>query len=550
MANKRKRLGEMLVDAGLVTQEQVAKALEYSKKNGIRLGRALIRLNFVDEDDVIRTISDQLNIPHVDVGNILFDPEVVTLVPETFARKNKLIPLFLVDDTLTVAVSDPLNVYIIDDLANIVERRVNVVISSEQDIQTALDHFYARETDVADAIEVGGLDAAELGANEKPVIKLVNTMLITAIQNEASDIHVEPGKTKLRIRFRVDGVLHEERFQIPNYLNAAVISRIKIMADLDIAEKRSPQDGRFPLDVGGRSFDVRVSTLPTIFGEKIVMRLLDKSSILVGLESLGLSDSDYEAMVKTLHEVNGVVLVTGPTGSGKTTTLYSALQMLNSEEKNIITVEDPVEYQLKDVNQVQVNPQAGITFASGLRSILRQDPDIIMVGEIRDGETADIAIQAALTGHLVLSTLHTNNAVSTISRLLEMKVEPFLLASSIRAVVGQRLVRKICPKCITTHKAVEAERTVLQAAPGEEIELYHGKGCNFCKDTGYKGRTAVFEILVPSRQLRDVIVRKGSPDELLDVAKQGGFQSMRLHGLKKVRKGITTLEEILRVTRE
>ncbi|NOZ13366.1 MAG: Flp pilus assembly complex ATPase component [Acidobacteria bacterium] len=546
---QRKRLGEMLVDAGLVTKEQVNKALEYSRKNGTRLGKALIRMNILEEEDIIKTISKQLNIPYVDVGNILFDPEIVTLIPEAFARKNKVIPLFLVDDTLTVAISDPLNVYIIDDLANIVGKKINVVISTETDIENALKNFYAGGSSLSDSLGIEGLEFQETGANEKPVIKLVNNILISAVKEEASDIHVEPGKTKLRIRFRVDGVLHTHKVQIPTYLNAAVISRIKIMGDLDIAEKRSPQDGRFPLDISGKKLDVRVSTLPTIFGEKIVLRLLDKSNILVGLDSLGIDEIDYNSVLDALKTVNGIILVTGPTGSGKTTTLYSALQMLNSEDKNIITVEDPVEYQLKHVNQVQVNPQAGITFASGLRSILRQDPDIIMVGEIRDAETAEIAVQAALTGHLVLSTLHTNNAVSTISRLLDMKVEPFLLASSVRAIIAQRLVRKICPHCIEAYPAADAERAMLGTRHPGEITLYHGKGCNFCNKTGYKGRTGLYEILRPDRKIRNLIMNRRPMDELEDAALTSGFISMRKQGIRKVLKGITSLEEVLRVTR-
>ncbi|RLE15729.1 MAG: type II secretion system protein GspE [Acidobacteria bacterium] len=549
-AKQRKRLGEMLVEAGLVTKEQINKALEYSRKHGVRLGKALVRMNIVEEEDIIKTISEQLNIPYVDVGNILFDPEIVVLIPEAFARKNKVIPLFLVDDTLTVAISDPLNVYIIDDLANIVGKKINVVISTESDIETALKNFYANEGTISEAFAIEGLESRETGANEKPVIKLVNNILISAVKEEASDIHLEPGKTKLRVRFRVDGVLHTHKIKIPTYLNAAIISRIKIMGDLDIAEKRSPQDGRFPLDISGKKLDVRVSTLPTIFGEKIVLRLLDKSNILVGLDSLGIDETDFEIVLDALKTVNGILLVTGPTGSGKTTTLYAALQMLNSEDKNIITVEDPVEYQLKHVNQVQVNPQAGITFASGLRSILRQDPDIIMVGEIRDAETAEIAVQAALTGHLVLSTLHTNNAVSTISRLIDMKVEPFLLASSIRAIIAQRLVRKLCPHCIEAYPAAEAERAVLGDQTSGEITLYHGKGCNFCNKTGYKGRTGLYEILRPDRKIRNLVMNRRPMDELEDAALASGFTPMRKQGIRKVLKGITSLEEVLRVTRD
>jgi len=545
----KKRLGEMLIEAGLIDNLQLEKALEFGKKHGLRLGKALTRLNMCAEEDIIKVISEQLDIPYLDVGNILFDPDVVTMVPENFAKRNTVLPLFLVEDTLTVAVADPLNIYLIDDLANITSKKINVVLSTETDIQNALKNFYSSESTIKEIQVAQGESDDAIEGGDKPVIKMVNKILLSAIEAEASDIHIEPGKTKMKVRFRVDGVLRVFKIQIPTYLSNALISRIKIMANLDIAEKRAPQDGRFPLNISGHDYDVRVSTLPVIFGEKIVMRLLDKSSILVGMDSLGLTTEQHLIMTRSLSEVNGIILVTGPTGSGKTTTLYSALQLLNSESRNIITVEDPVEYQLKDVNQVQVNPQAGVTFASGLRSILRQDPDIIMVGEIRDSETAEIAVQAALTGHLVLSTLHTNDAIATVSRLLEMDIEPFLLASSIRAIVGQRLIRKLCPKCAELSSATEEEKEILKIPVSQDIQIKRAKGCAFCNQTGYKGRIGLYEILSPDKTIRSLISKKATPDEILDYALRNGFTKMRDNGLEKVKNGITTIEEVMRVTR-
>ncbi len=546
MATERKKIGQILKESGLITDEQLEEALSYAKKHNLRLGEALIQLNFVREEDILRAISHQLNIPYLEVGSMLFDPEVVGLLPENFCKRNKVIPLFLVDDTLTVAVADPLNIYLIDDIASMTGKKVNVVVSSAKEIEKALEHFYAR----AD-FEVLNLDDENLETDlvDKPVIKLVNNILMQASQKEASDIHIEPGKTKLRIRFRIDGILREQDFNIPYSLNSAVISRIKILSNMDIAEKRSPQDGRIQLKLGMKDYDIRVSTLPTIYGEKIVMRLLDKSSASVGLTSLGLNERHLKTIKKLLNQPNGIILVTGPTGSGKTTTLYSCLKELNSEDKNIITIEDPVEYQFDNINQVQVNPQAGITFANGLRAILRQDPDIIMVGEIRDKETAEIAVQAALTGHLVLSTIHTNDASSTISRLIEMEIEPFLLASSIRAIIGQRLVRKICPNCEVSYIARDDEKMVLGYPLNETLKLKKGKGCSICSNTGYKGRTGIYEILIVNSEIRKMIVGKKTPDEIIEKAKKLGYITMQQDGFNKVIEGITTLEEVLRVTR-
>ncbi len=545
MATERKRIGQILLENGLITEEQLEEALSYAKKHNLRLGEALIQLNYITEDDLLKAISKQLNIPYLEVGNMLFDPEVVGLLPENFCKRNKVIPLFLVDDTLTVAVSDPLNIYLIDDIASIAGKKINVVVSSGKEIERALEHFYAKGD-----INVLNLEEESEGELvDKPVIKLVNNILLQASQRDASDIHIEPGKSRIRIRFRIDGILKEQDFNIPFSMTSAIISRVKILANMDIAEKRSPQDGRIQLKLGVKDYDIRVSTLPTIYGEKIVMRLLDKSSSSVGLESLGLNKRELKIIKTLLKQPNGIILVTGPTGSGKTTTLYSCLKELNSEEKNIITIEDPVEYQFDNINQVQVNPQAGVTFANGLRAILRQDPDIIMVGEIRDKETAEIAVQAALTGHLVLSTIHTNDASSTISRLIEMDIEPFLIASSIRAIIGQRLVRKVCPNCRVDYLARDDEKMVLGYPLNENLKLKKGRGCSMCSETGYKGRTGIYEILTVNSEIRKMIVEKKTPDEIIEKAKRMGYITMQQDGFKKVLKGITTLEEVLRVTR-
>ncbi len=546
MAKERKKIGEILKENGLLTDEQLKEALDYAKKHNLRLGEALIQLNFVSEEDILKAISHQLNIPYLEVGNMLFDPEVVGMLPESFCKRNKVIPLFLVENTLTVAVADPLNIYLIDDIASITGKKINVVVSSQGEIEKALEHIYTKtEFDILNIED----DSQESELVDKPVIKLVNNILMQASQKEASDIHIEPGKNKLRIRYRIDGVLREQDFNIPYSLSSAVVSRIKILSNMDIAEKRSPQDGRIQLKLGLKDYDIRVSTLPTIYGEKIVMRLLDKSATSVGLNTLGLNKKHFSTIKKLLKQTNGIILVTGPTGSGKTTTLYSCLKELNSEDKNIITIEDPVEYQFDNINQVQVNPQAGITFANGLRAILRQDPDIIMVGEIRDKETAEIAVQAALTGHLVLSTIHTNDASSTISRLIEMEIEPFLLASSIRAIIGQRLVRKICPNCLTKYSARDDEKIILNFPLNEPLTLKKGTGCSMCSNTGYKGRTGIYEILIINSEIRKMIVEKKTPDEIIKKAKLSGYTTMQQDGFKKVLDGLTTLEEVLRVTR-
>ncbi|TAK01907.1 MAG: type II secretion system protein GspE, partial [Candidatus Manganitrophaceae bacterium] len=452
---KRKMLGEMLIAEGLLSNEQLKRALTEQKTHGGRIGVVLKSLGLVTEDDIIKVLGKQMGIHYVDLSGIIIEPEVIQIIPEMLARRHQVIPLYKKGSVLTLAMADPLNVFAIDDVKRATGSEVEPMMSKESDVMKAIDRYYSGTSSLEEAAREAdrqGFGTAEEGdavlelsklAEDTPVVKFVNTMITQAIKEGSSDIHIEPDADVLRIRFRRDGLLREV-MTAPRNLQSGVASRIKIMADLDIAEKRVPQDGRIQMKMGDRDIDIRLSTLPTLFGEKIVMRLLDKSRLLLSLSDLGFSNEALQTFEKMIQRPYGLVLVTGPTGSGKTTTIYSALKQLSSVEKNIVTIEDPVEYQIKLINQVPVNTKVGVSFANGLRSILRQDPDIVMVGEIRDRETATIAIQAALTGHLVLSTLHTNDAAGAIARLVDMGVEPFLVASSLIGIAAQRLVRKVC----------------------------------------------------------------------------------------------------------
>jgi len=508
------------------------------------------------------------------------------------ARRHQLIPLYKKDRTLTLAMVDPLNVFAVDDIRRLTGMEIEPVVSSETEIMKAIDRFYSmtgtmeeavRTFDVRRAkpdrrtglnrrrgdmlvedqffIDAQGTELAfgeegislETIAEDAPVVKLVNTMIAQAVREGASDIHIEPDAEVLRIRYRVDGILREVMTP-PRNLQAGVVSRIKIMANLDIAEKRVPQDGRIQMKVGAKDIDIRLSTLPTIFGEKLVMRLLDKSSVLLGLEELGPTTDILAKFEKMILRPYGLLLVTGPTGSGKTTTLYAALNRISSVERNVVTIEDPVEYQLKYINQVQVNTKAGVTFANGLRAILRQDPDVVMVGEIRDTETATIAVQAALTGHLVLSTLHTNDAAGAVARLLDMGAEPFLVASSLIGVMAQRLVRKVCVHCkgpfTPTPDLIKSLNLEKLMSGKREFRLVKGTGCQACRNTGYSGRIGIYELLPIDEAVRNLIVSKASSNTIRNQAVQAGFTGLRLHGLAAALKGLTTLEEVLRVTQE
>ncbi|MDW8155274.1 MAG: type II secretion system ATPase GspE [Armatimonadota bacterium] len=554
---RREALGGILVRMGLLNESQLQQALDIQARTGERLGRILVRMGLVTEEDLAKAIGVQWGYPYVSLSNTAVDPEVVRLVPQHIASRHKVLAFGRNGDRLLVALVDPLNLLALDDVRLVTGMDVEARITTEDELMQAINKYYhvgsifeqavVTEEEALSEEEVS-IDRLREMVDEAPVVKLVNVILDQAIREGASDIHIEPHRNGLHVRYRIDGVLHDV-MSPPKNLKAALVSRIKIIANLDIAERRRPQDGRIHLKVDGRDIDLRVSTLPTMFGEKVVMRILDQSNALISLNRLGMA-SDVQAQWEELaSKPYGMILVTGPTGSGKTTTLYATLSKINTLDKNIITVEDPVEYQLPRINQVQVNPKAGLTFATGLRSILRQDPDVIMVGEIRDRETAEIAVQAALTGHLVLSTLHTNDAPSAFTRLIDMGIEPFLITSSVIGVLAQRLARTICPKCKEAYRPPrEAVRRLSEElAEEQDLVLYRGAGCEFCRQTGYKGRTGVYELLVVTDRIRERVVQRASSTEIRDVARSEGFRTMRDDGIRKVLEGVTTIEEILRV---
>ncbi len=561
---QRKSLGESLVEQKIITADQLKSASKESEKSGEPLRKTLVKLGLVSEKDISDFFEEQLGIPRVDLKNYLIDSKMISLVPESLAKKYNLIPLFKTGDTLTVATADPLNVVAMDEVRIKTKSNIEPAVATESEIKNAINQYYGVGGSIEDVINSIDMKSLEIEegkeeiepeklrniAEEAPIIKLVNLIILQAIRDKASDIHVEPEEDNMRIRFRVDGILHEEA-TIPKQMQAAVLSRMKIMSDMNIATKRIPQDGRFRLNIEGGQIDMRVSSLPTLFGENIVMRILDTTSILIGLERLGLDEQNLEKFKSLIVKPHGIILVTGPTGSGKTTTLYSALNTINTPDKNIITVEDPVEYQLKMVRQSQINPKAGLTFATGLRSILRQDPDIIMVGEIRDLETAEISVQAALTGHLVFSTLHTNDAPSSLTRLIDMGVEPFLISSSVIGIVAQRLVRTICENCKQSYvPSKEVIDEIGVELPKGDLKFYRGAGCKSCKNTGYKGRMGIFEMLTLNDKIRDLILAKTSSAQIKHVAQEAGMRTLREDGIAKVLTGITTIDEVIRVTQE
>ena len=559
---ERKSLGEAMVELGLITPEKLKRAKEEAESTKESLRHVLVKLGMVDEDDIVSFIEEQMGIPRIDFSNYIIDPKVIDLIPESLARKRLLIPLFKIGETLTIAMADPMDIFAIDEVRLKTDCQVDPVVVSEKDLLRVFDQYYgSRGTmeDIVKSIDKGKLglregEEPELKAlaglvEEAPVVKLVNLVIMEAIKAGASDIHIEPEENTLRTRYRVDGVLHETTTP-PKHLQSAVISRIKILSGMDIAERRVPQDGRFQLKVEGRQIDCRVSTIPTVYGENVVMRLLDLTNVLLGLKDLGFSHEALNSYERLIRKPYGIILVTGPTGSGKTTTLYSSLSVINSPEKNIVTIEDPIEYRMEFVRQMQINPKAGLTFANGLRSILRQDPDIIMVGEVRDLDTAEVAIQAALTGHLVLSTMHTNDAPGAITRLVDMGVEPFLVASSVTAVLAQRLVRLICKDCKETYAPSEEILRDVGLAGAKNIKFYRGRGCDNCMHTGYKGRVGIFELMLPSDEIRTLAVAKASTTEIRKAALKNGMKTMQEDGIEKVKTGATTLEEVLRVTQE
>jgi type IV pilus assembly protein PilB len=561
---QRKSLGESLVEQKIITDEQLKSAVKESEKSGEPLRKILVKLGLASDEDICNFFEEQLGIPRIDLKNFLIDSKILSLVPESLAKKYNLIPLFKTGDTLTIATAEPLNVIALDELRIKTKSNIEPTVATETEVRNAINQYYGVGGSIEDVIRSIDMKALAIEegkeeiepeklknlAEEAPIIKLVNLIILQAIREKASDIHVEPEDDSLQIRFRVDGILHDQ-VTIPKQMQAAVLSRMKIMSDMNIALKRIPQDGRFRLNIEGGQIDMRVSSLPTIFGENIVMRLLDTTSILIGLEKLGFDEQNLEQFKSLIVKPHGIILVTGPTGSGKTTTLYSALNSINTPDKNIITIEDPVEYQLKMVRQSQINPKGGLTFATGLRSILRQDPDVIMVGEIRDLETAEISVQSALTGHLVFSTLHTNDAPSSLTRLIDMGVEPFLISSSVIGIIAQRLVRTICPACKQAYSpSKEIINDIGVKLPEGNLKFYKGTGCKACKNTGYKGRIGIFEILMLDDKIRDLILAKTSSSQIKRIAHEAGMRTLREDGITKVLAGATTIDEVIRVTQE
>ncbi len=538
----KKKFGDILVESGLISATQLDQALAFGRERGLKLGESLQKLGFVNEEAVAKTLARQLKIPYVDFNKIVLDQEVVSLLPETVARKHKAIVLGKRPNKTLVAFSDPLNIFAIDEVVAHLPGRMVTCVAEESKISAAIDRFYKGVS--ADKYQQ---EKESEEGDESEAVMAVNDMILDAVRSSASDIHLEPQTREVRIRFRVDGLLKKAK-EFPLEMLPSLVSRIKILSGLDIGERRKPQDGRFELPVAGRSFDIRVSTLPVSNGEKVVMRLLDKSKVKVNLRNLGFEPEQQQKFEQSLLMPHEIILVTGPTGSGKTTTLYGALNFINSVEKNIVTVEDPLEYELRGVNQVQVNPKADLTFASALRSILRQDPDVVMIGEIRDIETAEIAVQAALTGHLVLSTLHTNDACGAVARLIDMDIPPFLIASSLNLVLGQRLVRMLCKHCKTKFIPPESVLQDLGLNPAEEYIFYEPAGCDKCDDSGFRGRIAIYEVLTISKEIEKLIMEKASSHEINRQAITEGFEPLRQAGLKKVLTGSTSLDEILRVT--
>ncbi|WAA12844.1 GspE/PulE family protein [Fervidibacillus halotolerans] len=544
----RKRLGDLLIEAGIITLEQ----LEYTLKNKSpdeKLGDALLREGYITEQQLIEVLEFQLGIPHINIYQYPIDPEAVQLVPKELAKRYYAMPIRRDKNKLMVAMADPMDYFAIEELRMATGFQIEPAIATKDELYRTIMKYYDLQESMEEIMGDLTVDTPvdeSVVDDDSPVVRLVNQIIANAIAQRASDIHFDPQETDFRVRIRVDGILHSER-SLPKHMQNVIVARIKIMANLNITETRLPQDGRIKTTINFKPVDIRVSSLPTIYGEKIVMRILDLSNALNKLEKVGFSDEHLQMFENMLKKPNGILLITGPTGSGKSSTLYAALNELNSDTVNIITVEDPVEYQLEGINQIQVNEQIGLTFANGLRSILRQDPDIIMIGEIRDTETAEVAMRASLTGHLVLSTLHTNSAVEAISRLQDMGIEPFLISSSVIGVVAQRLVRKVCRDCQETVPATEREKQIF-ASRGLTIDtVKRGRGCPSCNMTGYRGRTAIHEILPVDDTIRKLILNSASTTEIRDYVRKIRMKFLIDDGLMKVKQGLTTTEEILRV---
>ena len=552
---ERKRLGDMLLEAGKISLAQLNRALETQRKTKRRLGEVLIDQGLLTEDEIADVLAQQLSLERIDLEKTFVEQDMARSIPKEVALKYTAIPIFMRDGKLVVAMNDPLNMLAIDDICFITQKKIQPAVATKKQIEKAIEIYYSKQ-DADQAIEelkrefTASVEESQRTGMElsddvqaAPAVRLTNSIINQAIATNASDIHIEPFENYVAVRYRVDGVLFESN-RIPQNLYSAVSTRIKIMAGMNIAEKRLPQDGRIELEVKGRSYDFRVSSLPTVFGEKIVIRVLDRTTFDYTRDKLGFTERENEMMDKIIRMPYGIVLLTGPTGSGKTTTLYSLLSEVNTPDKNIVTIEDPVEYMLPGINQVQVNPKAGLTFAAGLRSILRQDPDIIMIGEIRDEETAQIAVRAAITGHLVLSTLHTNDAPGAITRLVDMGVEPYLAADAIVAVIAQRLVRKLCPNCREPYTAEGNEMMILNL--DKPVRLYRAVGCPACQNSGYRGRTAIHEVMMVGREHRNIIARGGSAEEIREVSISQGMVDLYESCRRLVLDGVTSIQEMVR----
>jgi type IV pilus assembly protein PilB len=560
----RKPLGQLLLAKGVIQQDQLDRALEEQKRSGHQklLGEVMVEMRICTEDQIVEALAQAYSVPYARVSPRIADPKVIQVLPKEFLEKHQTLPLYLVEGVLTVAVPEPANVFLLEEIERLSGYQVQVVAATARDIKSTLQAYLPNDKvfvidDIIEEVEpseftlieqpVADIVNLEAAAGDSPVIKLVNYIIYNAVKDSASDIHVEPGDNMLRIRYRIDGCL-TEKMRPPHQMHAAVASRIKIMAGLDISERRLPQDGGIHVMMDKRPIDLRVSTMPGKHGEKVVIRVIDNEKASVNLEKLGFGYDTLKAWRKLINLPNGIVLVTGPTGSGKSTTLYASLQELNHGEVNICTVEDPIEYALSGVNQFQVNEKAGFTFASALRSLLRQDPDILMIGEVRDIETAKLATQAALTGHLVLSTLHTNDAAAAITRLYNLGIEPYLVGATVVGVMAQRLVRKLCQHCKEAYQPGMNEKRQIERLAGNIDTLYKAKGCSRCRNLGFSGRIGIYELLVPDDAMIELISQGAALNDLRDIAKKQGMTPLRGDGMEKVKAGITTLEEIYRVT--
>ena len=563
-AEKKLQLGQLLQSRQIVTARQIENALAVQKQTGHQklLGEVLVELSYCTENQIASALAEAYDLPYAQITPKICDPTVVELLPRDFLEEHIILPLFKVDDTFTVAMSEPSNVFLIDEIQRLTNCKVQIVCATVKDINATLQIYMPSanvfviddiidETDLDDFAMIERIteDISDLEevAGQSPVVKLVNYLLYNAVRENASDVHVEPDDKKLKVRYRVDGGLYE-KMSPPYQMHSAIVSRIKIMAELDIAQRRLPQDGSIHVLMEGRPIDLRVSVMPGNFGEKVVVRIIDARKILTNLEVLGFNYDNLQLFKTKIKSSNGIVLVTGPTGSGKNTTLYAALMEISNEQVNICTVEDPVECNITGVNQFQVNEAAGFNFSTALRSLLRQDPDVVMVGEIRDHDTATIAVQAALTGHLVLSTLHTNDAPGAVTRLLDLNVAPYLVSASLQAVLAQRLVRKICPNCKQAAEVSNSIKKTVEKWAGEVPNFYRGLGCRKCRNTGYLGRIAIHELLIPDEEVLDMITQNATLKQLRKAAIEKGMAPLYVDGIEKVKAGITTIDEILRVT--